>query len=46
MQLEDLTQGKLKWIEQTGLRHVVCSVTKMEELTSLKQQLLRSAYNV
>ncbi len=46
MQLEELTDGKLRWMEQTGLRQVVCSVQSTEELTALKGELLRRAYHV
>ena len=45
MQMDELTEGKLKWIEQSGLRQVVCSVTDPDGISSLKQQLLRSAYH-
>ena len=45
MQLDELTAVKLKWIEQTGLRQVVCSAQSAEELAVLKADLLRSAYH-
>ena len=45
MRLEDLTEGKLKWTEQSGLRQVVCTVTEPQDLCLLKEQLLRRAYH-
>lgn len=45
MQLEELTSGKLRWIEQTGLRQVVCTAHSAAELAALKNELLRSAYH-
>lgn len=42
--LEEVTQGDLKWTEQTGLRHVVCNLKEMELLQELKSYLLTKAY--
>lgn len=45
MNLQDVTEGKLRWIEQTGIRHVVSGLKDENEMQSLQYELLKKAYN-
>lgn len=44
LQLEDISDGCLKWTEQTGLRQVVCKNNDPEFINNLQQHLLMKAY--
>lgn len=44
MDLGDITGGKLRWIEQTGIRHVVSGLKDKSELYALQEDLLKKAY--
>lgn len=43
-QLADCSDGKLLWSDQNGLRHVVCTLYKTEEIQSLRNSLMNKAF--
>lgn len=45
MDLGDVTGGMLRWVEQTGIRHVVSKLKDKSEIQTLQDDLLKKAYS-